>query len=999
MGAIGHDAAMRRLVVLALALTTGQLQLGAQGTRTWTASGHYATEPGEIAQVRRTRGVLPIANGRAFAYVGYGEPANRLFMITGPGYQTPGRNHAPNGRFGQVWIEVVDAEGKPLQPDRRGWEGIPRAAAAKTWETFTAGDRLETVDVALGAEDDTQILLRKVRFTAAGPGRRLVLHHEAGGLQPTLLTDHGPLGLVGSDGDGQDRAWLSTTWVGTRARPSREGLPAVDVGEETVVLLVPLVLSHDQERGTAILRALLDAPDALNAKIPEAVASWQSELEGTLTASPAGPLRDHLEAVKLLTLAQRSSPHGGVAPMVSFKGVWARDSNGPLKTFLWMGRFDLAADLLTYYRRASARAKATHREYPLDLDVGPEDFLTPAEWATTGTDRCEVPSYIALQHAWYYAATGDRELLREAWPYVLRNVTHQQTFEGPHGPLQRFNGDETYLHGAFYSLFPQKDVWPNHLPRVSAYSLDSLLAWDAALHQTARLARTLQHDDATAAALDARRAEVRRSIEETFWLDDLQMYAPALSPLDLSPHATPFAPLALRPLWLGTHAPDDPRALANLRTTLTALGRDDGLCDMTESLSWSIGTLPGYWLANLTAVDHPLAWEIVDEVLATASPAGAWAEIHQPDGPSWGYGDGTLPNRFRPWESGLVMDAVLRFLTGMQTEAGARVTLKPRKPRDLELEMLGPLRVGDTRFVLRYPSDPQGKVEVVHLEGPPLQVNGEELALGGLLEVPLAQPAAYPAQAPWSPPSPLAGLAKGTRLIVTTADPGPLSDGDVLLDAGLPFTPTDLAAALLADDAPRYRTLVLGPSALHPDRETLKPARFWTDPALAAALTRFEQLGGRIERPSVLADWLLAGPFPNPESKGLFLEQRPLTEPFDRDAVWPVDGQPVDARWHPRHTADGRMDLHLRDGPQDDVCVFARSIVASATARDATLLLGTDDGCRVWLNGELVFESIEHRHLTPDQFRIPIQLREGDNVLVVGVEDRFGGFGLAARIR
>ena len=34
------------------------------------------------------------------------------------------------------------------------------------------------------------------------------------------------------------RAWLSTTWVGTRARPSREGLPAVDVGEETVVLLV-----------------------------------------------------------------------------------------------------------------------------------------------------------------------------------------------------------------------------------------------------------------------------------------------------------------------------------------------------------------------------------------------------------------------------------------------------------------------------------------------------------------------------------------------------------------------------------------------------------------------------------------------------------------------------------------------------------------------------------------------------------------------------------------
>src|SRR5690606_9647223 len=133
--------------------------------------------------------------------------------------------------------------------------------------------------------------------------------------------------------------------------------------------------------------------------------------------------------------------------------------------------------------------------------------------------------------------------------------------------------------------------------------------------------------EATLDAIADRAAQVRASIDALFWLEDERRYAPALSPLDLSPHRAPFAPINLRPLWLGTPGADDARALDNLLSTIALLGRDDGLCASTPSVRHFIGSLPGTWLANLAAIDHPLAWKALPAVLATASASGAWAEV------------------------------------------------------------------------------------------------------------------------------------------------------------------------------------------------------------------------------------------------------------------------------------------------------------------------------------------------------------------------------------
>ncbi|MBK8975650.1 MAG: hypothetical protein IPM29_06965 [Planctomycetes bacterium] len=984
-------ARVAAIAVPALGATTqdrGALDLPGSTPRRWTAHGEDAAA--ELPALRRARGVVPVANGRIFAHCGFGQPANRLFMVTGPQYQTRG-NHEPLGMFGEVWLEVRDAAGARVPSRTRTWTDVARAAAVRTDEDFADGSRLATVDFA---HAELPVIVRRARFSPGSPGARLALRCDAapdGPAVPATDLPDGRPGLRESYRKRDATFRLLAVALGDGARIDGNTLDLGSASDATVLLITSRSAAEELDALRSLLAADVDALQR------SALTAWRDRLADAVEVFPDGPLRSHLESVQKLVLAQRSEPHGGVAPMVSFKGVWARDSNGPLRTFLWMGRHDLARDLLHYYRRASALHWHTHREYPLDLPVESAPELGAGEWEQTGTDRCEVPSWIALQHAWLLDWTGDLDFVREAWPYVLRNVTHQEASPGPHGPLQRFNGDETYLHGALYSLWPQKGVWPNELPRASAWSLDSLVVWDAALRASARMAESLGAPD-PARALAARAGEVRASIDGSFWMPDEGRYAPALSPLTLAPHRAPFAPVDLRQAWLGTGPAD--RVRSSLLGTMALLQRPDGLCHTTPSVGWYIGAQPGYWLAALAAIDHPLAWEIVDEVLATSSPAGAWAEVHEADGPSWGYGDGRLPNRMRPWESGLVMDAVLRFLTGMEPDAtGGAVTLRPRKPRDLAIERLGPLRVGATRFELRYPPGETGDVEVVHLAGPALTIGGASLAPGASLRIPLAQPCAIPFPAARGFDARLA-LPPGDRLIVTTLETPALPAGDVLLDAGLPFRPEDLASALFDDAGQRrYATVVLEPWARRADRETLKPSTFWDAPALRAAFAALERQGGRVERPAAQSDWLVCGPFPNPDSRGLFLEQRPLTEPFDPAARFPVAGQDVEARWWPRTTPDGRLDLHLPVGPQDEVCVFARTIVHSDRDRQATLLLGSDDGCRVWLGGQLVFESIAHRHLTPDEFRIPIHLHAGDNVLIVGVEDRFGGFGLAARVR
>ena len=64
---------------------------------------------------------------------------------------------------------------------------------------------------------------------------------------------------------------------------------------------------------------------------------------------------------------------------------------------------------------------------------------------------------------------------------------------------------------------------------------------------------------------------------------------------------------------------------------------------------------------------------------------------------------------------------------------------------------------------------------------------------------------------------------------------------------------------------------------------------------------------------------------------------------------------------------------------------YAHREIESPVDQDATIVLGTDDGGKLFVNGKEVFASKETRAASPDQHRVPVKLKKGVNTLLVKV--------------
>jgi hypothetical protein len=67
-----------------------------------------------------------------------------------------------------------------------------------------------------------------------------------------------------------------------------------------------------------------------------------------------------------------------------------------------------------------------------------------------------------------------------------------------------------------------------------------------------------------------------------------------------------------------------------------------------------------------------------------------------------------------------------------------------------------------------------------------------------------------------------------------------------------------------------------------------------------------------------------------------------------------------------------------------EVTGYAYSEFVAAKARPAELRLGCKNAWKVWLNGKLLFGRDEyHRGQRIDQYKMPVQLKEGKNTILV----------------
>ncbi|MEW6752382.1 MAG: DUF362 domain-containing protein [Candidatus Latescibacterota bacterium] len=133
--------------------------------------------------------------------------------------------------------------------------------------------------------------------------------------------------------------------------------------------------------------------------------------------------------------------------------------------------------------------------------------------------------------------------------------------------------------------------------------------------------------------------------------------------------------------------------------------------------------------------------------------------------------------------------------------------------------------------------------------------------------------------------------------------------------------------------------------------------------------------------------WLLRGPLP--------LEQG-REDLVDPEAGTPVAGA---AGWsQPVYFHDDLIDLDRYYGNPAACVAYAYCQMEAPAEAPAEMWLGSDEGLRVWLNGERVYQfSGRRRHRLPNE-RVPVSLRAGANACLVEVRQTHGPFSFSLKV-
>jgi hypothetical protein len=149
-------------------------------------------------------------------------------------------------------------------------------------------------------------------------------------------------------------------------------------------------------------------------------------------------------------------------------------------------------------------------------------------------------------------------------------------------------------------------------------------------------------------------------------------------------------------------------------------------------------------------------------------------------------------------------------------------------------------------------------------------------------------------------------------------------------------------------------------------------------------------------------EWNVVGPFPSPRASGQETSPEldsllgPERDP-DLAASYLALGN-AQVRWQ-RATAgaDGRVRLTRIFRPSDWVLAYGEAFLFSPSARQATLLLGADDGHVLWVNQKRV-SARQGRHTSePDDVAVPVDLEAGWNRVLIKVANLDGGWAFQLR--
>ncbi len=139
--------------------------------------------------------------------------------------------------------------------------------------------------------------------------------------------------------------------------------------------------------------------------------------------------------------------------------------------------------------------------------------------------------------------------------------------------------------------------------------------------------------------------------------------------------------------------------------------------------------------------------------------------------------------------------------------------------------------------------------------------------------------------------------------------------------------------------------------------------------------------------------WHIVGPFDNgTDDKGLD-EVFPPEKTVDLQGKY--DGKTGKVAWRTvRPDLKGYVDLRALYGDQgDDIVSYLYREIESPVDQEATIMLGHDDGCKLWINGKQVYLSRDHVAARPDQARVSVKLTKGVNRILFKINNGQGEHG------
>jgi len=156
-----------------------------------------------------------------------------------------------------------------------------------------------------------------------------------------------------------------------------------------------------------------------------------------------------------------------------------------------------------------------------------------------------------------------------------------------------------------------------------------------------------------------------------------------------------------------------------------------------------------------------------------------------------------------------------------------------------------------------------------------------------------------------------------------------------------------------------------------------------------AAIKAVQNVGQSPE--GFIVAWLLSGPFTQSGKSG----------PELFDVVFAPEESDGDAEWRPVTVPPGgkpglvEMDKIFGG---NDRAAYLKTQLAADREQDAILELGSDDGIKVWLNGQVVHTNNATRPCTPSQDKIKVKLKQGANALLMKITQGGGEWSACCRL-